>query len=185
MRFARINICLSALVVLTMTLMATASPMDMHRAISGADRPFTTLKDNLPTEWSLWLEPRITGPTTSNRGWHFPERGYGNTFNAIQSQLLELGTRRRLVEGDRTGIWIIWDMLAWVPVPHLLYLETMDAIGPWTSPWFNAPIIKPKVANIIIPHGYNPVPEPTSGALILIGCVLLMSRTTRRRSVRI
>jgi len=185
MRFSRITICFCALAVLGMTSMAMAAPIDMHRAISGSNRPFTTLKDNLPTEWNLWLEPRITGPATSDRGWHFPERGYGNIYNATQSQMLGIGTRRRMVEGDLTGIWLIWDMLAWVPVPHLLYLETVEPMGTWVNPWFNEDIIEPELAGIFIFSGSDPIPEPTSGILILIGSILLMSRTTRRRHARI
>ncbi|HAI13058.1 MAG TPA: hypothetical protein DCM28_15230 [Phycisphaerales bacterium] len=170
-----------------------ATPLDLHRAVSGADRPFTTLKDNLPTEWNLWLEPRITGPAGGQKNWdfHFPERSFGNIFNATQSHILGIGTRRRMVEGDLTGIWLIWDMLAWVPVPHLLYLETVEPMGTFEDPWFNIEHTQTILGSFFIPIGNNDpinvdvVPEPTSGALILIGSLMLMSRATRRRYARV
>lgn len=184
-----INMCLCLTMLLGLTANTFGAPIDMHRAVSGADRPFTTLKDNLPTEWNLWLEPRITGPTTSDRGWHFPERGFGNIFHATQSHILGIGTRQRMVEGDLTGIWLIWDMLVWVPVPHLLYLETVDPMGSFYFPWDFKDELRPEIAGFYIANGSDEqnipvqvqlVPEPTSGALILCGCLLLMSRTTRR-----
>ncbi len=182
-----------ALMMMLLPLSVNAAPIDMHRAVSGADRPFTTLKDNIPTEWQLWLEPRITGPTTSDRDWHFPERGYNNEFNSTQSQILGLGHRRRLVEGDLTGIWLIWDMLVWVPVPHLLYLETVDAGGGFVDPWFNIEREQHLLGGfffggireqVSVPN-VDVVPEPTTGALILAGSLLLLSRGNRRRYARV
>ena len=158
-----------------------AAPIDMHRAISGANRPFTTLKDNLPTEWQLWLEPRITGPAVQkNWDFHFPERGFGNINSATQSQLLGIGTRRRMVEWDLTGIWLIWDMLAWVPVPHVLYLETVEPMGAFVDPWFNEEGRQHILGGFYIADGGDVqanvelVPEPTSGALILMGSLPLI-----------
>lgn len=186
MRNNLIKLSVCVLTVLAMSSLARATPIDLHRAVSGADRPFTTLKDNLPTEWQLWLEPRITGPASKkNWDYHFPERGYGNIYNQDQSQILELGTRRRMVEGQKTGIWLIWDMLAWVPVPHLLYTDEQENIGPWVNPWFNRRTERPAVSGLTVPDSTQLVPEPTSGALILIGSLLLVSRTTRRRYARV
>jgi hypothetical protein len=193
MRINLSNVCVGMLILLAVTCWAQASPIDMHRAVSGANRPFTTLKDNLPTEWKIWLEPRITGPTATSWNFHFPERSFGNIFGDTQSQLLALGTRRRMVEGQSTGIWLIWDMLAWVPVAHVLYLDTQDGIGPWVNPWFNEEARKSAFGGLFIPEtGGVPepgnirlVPEPTSGALILMGSLLLMSRSTRRRFARV
>lgn len=187
MRTNFIKACLCLTIFTGLAASAQATPIDMHRAISGADRPFTTLKDNLPTEWDLWLEPRITGPTVTDRGWHFPERGLGNIYNATQSQLLGIGTRRRMVEWDLTGIWLIWDMLAWVPVPHVLYLEIVEQGGKFVDPWIYINSLRPEISGFYIPRGDDEssgiqlIPEPTSGALILCGCLMLMSRNTRRR----
>lgn len=193
MRTDTIKACVCVMTMLTLASWVQAAPIDLHRAVSGADRPFTTLKDNLPTEWQLWLEPRITGPTTTNWDYHFPERSFGNTFNATQSHLLGIGTRRRMVEGELTGIWLIWDMLAWVPVPHLLYLEKSEPMGAFMDPWFYYQRPPHVIGAAFIPNTSLPapevnaelVPEPTSGALILMGSLLLMSRTTRRRYARV
>ncbi len=176
----RIPIAIVAFVMALLASLCFASPIDMHRASSGADRPFTVLKDNLPTEWRLFLYHDLTlTESTVDREWQFPERALNNMiFANDMSHVLQLGSRRRLVQGQRTGIYIIYDMLAWQLVPHLLYLDEIEATGIPVE--FRDPrdALRPVIAGF---PDIEPIPEPATGLLLIMGCLFIASRARRQR----
>lgn len=166
---------------------AVAAPFSVHEAAGGADSPFTSLRDDVPQLWEIYLRPAATKPVAGRR-WFFPEPSLGNHDNHPFGQIVQRGS-------VRTGrkYWLIWDILAWVPTPHTLFLaerrplsqvEALVLPGELPKPVHLFPSIEPPVE-------IQPTPIPLSGGavILVVSLVLLLlwpargwTRPTRRPS---
>ena len=69
---------------------ASASPMDLDHAANGGPTPFTTLTDDVPTPWEVYLQPAVTYSTV-NRRWWFAESGLNNHSGLAFGHILKAG----------------------------------------------------------------------------------------------
>lgn len=179
-----------SLIVVAVVAWATsplvAAPIDMHRTNRGADRPFSQLRDDKPTFWDLYIRPTLTDPAW-DRGWQFPEDSYGNWVEQIQGQILEAGTVRSL------GYFVVYDLLAWELVPHLLYLDTIDAalIGP--DQFDPERIYQPLISGLgfverefvsVLGPSPEPIPSPSSASVMMLGLAAMICIGFRRPTSR-
>lgn len=101
---------------------AHAGMVDHDRTAYGSDMPFSTLSDVVATPWDLFNLPLTM---TGNDGWGWTELipshcdlaepGLGNVNHQTLGQILFHGG-----EGG-SNVWLIFDRLAAVLVPHLLW----------------------------------------------------------------
>ncbi|MCC7204676.1 MAG: PEP-CTERM sorting domain-containing protein [Phycisphaeraceae bacterium] len=95
---------------------APASLIDYRLAAGGAPGPFSDRVQDTPLPWAQLNHPLDAG-MRSQTPWRFSEQGLGNSILIDYGQISyigDLGTRARRA---------IYDVLAWVPVPQLLYLD--------------------------------------------------------------
>ena len=165
-----------------------AAPFSVHEAAGGAYSPFTSLRDDVPELWEIYLRPAVTKPVAGRR-WLFPEPSLGNHDNHPFGQIVQRGS-------IRTGrkYWLIWDILAWVPAPHTLFLaerrplsqiESLPPPGELPRPVLLFPSIEP-------PEEIEPTPIPLSGGAVILVVLLVFvlswpargwARAARRPSV--
>lgn len=165
--------------------------IDLNRTHNGGPTPFTTLTDDVPTPWEVYLPPAVTYPTAQRRWW-FAEASYNNhehpSFGVVQ------------VDGERrTGrpYWNIWNQLAAVPEPRVLWLAGDNGVGgggPEQPPLgfdrfeeVGGVIPAAFPASTTLLHGdrldLTFVPEPTSLGLWLTAMVMLLLRRRRPQPV--
>jgi len=130
-----------------------AAPFSVHEAVGGADSPFTSLRDDVPELWEIYLRPDATEPVAARR-WFFPEPNLGNHDNHPFGQIVQRGS----VNTGRK-YWLIWDILAWVPAPHTLFLAEHRPLSQ----------IEP-----LPPPGELPKPIPLSGGAVILVVLLVL-----------
>lgn len=95
---------------------ATASLIDYRLTAGGSPGPFSDRVQDMPLPWAQLNHPLDAG-ASSQTAWRFSEQGLGNEILIDYGQITyigDLGTRARRA---------VYDILAWVPVPQLLYLD--------------------------------------------------------------
>lgn len=171
---------------------AQGGVIDWQRTLNGGPTPFTTLTDDIPTPWEVYLPPAVTYPTVT-REWWFAEASFNNHKPPSFGQILQDSERR-------TGrpYWIIWDQLAAVSAPNVLWLAEGDPYGASEEPegfgfdrfdeiggvWLQD---QPAQAPAMLGghgHGHqmevNVIPEPATLGLWLVAIFMLLFRRGRR-----
>lgn len=109
---------------------AFAGPIDFSRTAGGGNTPASNLVMDSATPWELFDQP-LAASAPSGFGYAFSEPGMGNAIGQARGQML---TYRNV--GQR-HTRIIMDILAWVPVAQMLYLDPFQPIPSDTS-WLTA-----------------------------------------------
>jgi len=110
-------LCCCAAAALVCASAANAGVFSAHETANGADSPFTTLTDDVPTPWEVLLQPMVTDPASVRSPW-FPEPGLGNHGGYQYGHILKRGTFN-----EGRPFRIIWDRLVGGDTPHLLWLN--------------------------------------------------------------
>ncbi len=162
---------------------AQAGAIDYSRTGGGGATPGSNLVADMPTPWELFSQPMAASAPTG-RGYAFSEPGMGNAIGQARGQVLNY----RNVGGRTTRV--IMDVLAWVPVAQLLYLDPSESSDtgstlPAASAGF-IPVILPRGGAVqdgtngrLIPPTPTPIPEPASLALVATGAALLLFKRRR------
>ncbi|MHB1157233.1 MAG: hypothetical protein ACYC26_10390 [Phycisphaerales bacterium] len=116
---------LGLLALLTSPVLAD---IDFNLANAGASRPYSQLSDAIPTAWTLLNPAAVSGPTIgrSPADWllspaNLAEPGLGSPNTMTLGQIVPTG-----IPGADRGVWGVFDRLAVISVPHLLYFDTFS-----------------------------------------------------------
>ncbi|MCC7409453.1 MAG: PEP-CTERM sorting domain-containing protein [Phycisphaeraceae bacterium] len=166
---------------------APASLIDYGLTAGGSPGPFSDRVQDMPLPWAQLNHPLDTG-MRSQTPWRFSEQGLGNSILIDYGQISyigDLGSRARRA---------IYDVLAWVPVPQLLYLDPRSS-PPEVQSVLPGP--SPRYVHIPGPGGFSgsgrsrpippipPVPEPATIILFSLSlATILGGRHMSRRSRR-
>lgn len=165
------------------TLMAgptvLAGLIDFRLTAGGSKGPFSDRVDEMPVPWAVLNQPLDAG-THNQTPWRFSEQGLGNDVLIDYGHIQYFGDN---VKGRARRA--IFDILAWVPVPQLLYLDPDR--GP-LDPLAVLPGPTPRRDDISGPVGFvesggrslilPPVPEPAT--IFLVGLSLAALTFGRR-----
>lgn len=160
-----------------------AAPFAVHETAGGADTPFTTLQDDLPALWDIYIRPAVTHPT-ADRWLFFPEPSLNNHSSIPFGQIL------RAQSQSGREYWVIWDMLAWVPAPHPLFLFTRHPVLDSWSPVPDHQLAFPLESGLFVLGGNelavheegHIIPMPTAAAVWLLLLALPWRRMLRRHA---
>lgn len=186
---------LGLLVLLTSPVCAG---IDFNLANAGASRPYSQLSDAIPTAWALLNPAAVSGPTfgPSPADWlrspaNLAEPGLGSPNTMTLGQIVPTG-----IPGADRSVWGVFDRLAVIPVPHLLYFDTFSTrayhpadlltnagylpilFGPGDLPGGDSGVAGGSSGGIIL-DPVIVVPEPASLAFGLPAAIALIRRRPR------
>lgn len=156
---------------------ALGHPVDTRRTSHGGPEPFST-RHHEPPAPAAYDDLPVTDDV-SFQAWRFSEPGLNQSLHAPLGLLLFQGQ-----SGSRPQ-WVIYDMLAWTPMRHLLHQEP----GPWmampshTDGPASQHLPRATFTQPPSPQPQSPqiVPLPTTAMLMAAGLLLILPRRPKRR----
>jgi hypothetical protein len=158
---------------------AEAHPVDARRTQTGQAQHFSVQQFQPPPP-SVYGDEPITDDVTMT-AWRLSEPGLNHRLPAPLGLVLFHGS------GGSRPRWVIYDMLAWKPVRHLLYEDP----GPWMAEpsRIDGPALQhlPRAGstNPPSPEPQSPtvIPLPTTAMLMAAGVMALLPRRPRRTAI--
>lgn len=192
----------TVLVLIAMTAAAEAGPIDHDLTADGVSRTYSELIDAIPTAWDVLVnltplaEPSVLrDPTALPRRFDAAENGSGGVLGHV--------VRVGHPNGAGRHVWGVYDRMAAIPSPMLLYFHDgrlpLDSPRPFDRAYLQRPFLPGAAAIRGTPSSTGgdaalrpfaaiesepattPVPEPTTIVIALSGLVGLLVRRQRRR----
>lgn len=194
-------------ITLTLGLLAGSAGawagIDYSLANAGSQVPFSQLSDAIPTAWTLFNPRAVSGPTIgrSPMDWlrapaDLAEPGLGSPGGTTLGQIVPVGD-----PGADRSVWGVYDRLAAVPVPVLLYFDNFsraaDSSGAMPTRAFNLPLFtgggaagggssggssSGSTASLFPIEPPIEVPEPATALLLMPVALVLVMALRRQRA---
>lgn len=181
------------LVVCSFAVPARAA-IDLALANAGSQVPFSQLSDAIPTAWSLLNPTAVTGPAVGQppSAWlalpaNLAEPSEGNPNPVTLGQIVSVGSP----DGADRNVWGIFDRLAIIPIPVLLYFDNFSRFLAEPKPldtrsdylptyWGHAGGIVGESSGASSPSyrlsNITEVPEPATALILLPAALALLAR---------
>lgn len=173
------SLIVTLLAVTLSSLSVLADEIDYDRTAGGGDTSGSNQVLDSPVPWELFSQPlALSQPVGIQHA--FSESGMGNNISQPRGQVLHYQP-----VGGRTT-WIIMDILAWVPLAQLLYLDPhqpyatdsrtpLSFAGPVPQYFMSSGTLHSNSSSSAPPI-INPVPEPLSLVLLISLSLVLTTR---------